>query len=63
MFSLQINTATEAFMDDRTMQRDLRAEGQEIERILKNVIGKIEDGCTYGTIYDRCGERVGRWQR
>ena len=63
MFTLQIDTGNAAFHDERTGEYDEHSEALETSRILKNVIGKLEDGCTYGTMYDYNGNRVGRWQR
>ena len=63
MFTLQIETEGAAFRDMFSGEYDEHSEAQEISRILKHVIGKLEDGCTYGTMYDVNGNKVGRWQR
>lgn len=63
MFTLEIKTGNAAFTDPYSGEYDQYAEGAEINRILRNIIGKIEDGCTYGTVFDINGNRVGRWQR
>ena len=63
MFTMEIGTGNAAFMDPYTGEYGKDYEGQELCRILRHVIEKIEDGCTYGTVYDINGNRVGRWQR
>ncbi len=63
MFTLQIDTGNAAFRDERNGEYDEHCEALEIIRILQHVIGKLEDGCTYGTMFDINGNRVGRWQR
>ena len=63
MFILDINTEGAAFCDPIDGSKNKQSEGYEINRILRHVIEKIEDGCTYGSLHDCNGNKVGRWQR
>ena len=65
MFKLEINTGGAAFHDeyndDEAMDKCYEAE--EISRILREIIDKLEYGCTSGTILDINGNKVGKWSR
>lgn len=48
---------------DECEAMDRCCEAEEISRILREVIDKLEYGCTAGTILDINGNKVGEWSR
>lgn len=64
MFKLTIDTGNAAFHDeygDEAM--DKYCEAEEISRILRVVIDRLEYGCVSGTVLDINGNKVGEWVR
>lgn len=51
MFTLTIKTDNTAFEDP----------GDECAKILRAVVGKLEDGHRNGVLFDTNGNRVGKW--
>lgn len=65
MFKLTINTGNTAFHDEYNDDKayDKYCEAEEISRILKEVIDKLEYGCESGVLIDINGNKVGEWSR
>lgn len=65
MFKLTIKTSGAAFHDEYNDDKayDKYCEAEEISRILKEVIDKLEYGCESGTVLDINGNKVGEWVR
>lgn len=65
MFKLTIKTGGAAFCDEYNDDKayDDYYEAEEISRILKGVIDKLEDGYKSGTLIDIYGNKVGEWSR
>lgn len=63
MLKITIRTEGAAFCDPITGEPDERFEGYELNRILREIIKKIEDGGCAGGLHDINGNRVGEWRR
>lgn len=63
MFEVRIRTDNAAFADQYTGEKSKADEAIEINRILRNIIKHLEDGCTYGACLDINGNKVGYWKR
>lgn len=63
MFKLEMKTGNAAFCNPDTGDEDEFWEVVEINRILKEVQTKIEDGYTCGIIMDINGNKIGQWSR
>ena len=53
MFTLKIDTENDAFQQDKSF---------ECNRILEEVMFKLQDGYDEGIIHDINGNRVGKWE-
>ena len=63
MFKCEIDTGNAAFADPETCEEDKFWEGVELSRVLNEIVKKIENGDTSGSIFDINGNRVGKWSR
>ena len=65
MFKLTIDTGNAAFHDDYDDDEaiDKYYEAEEISRLLREVIDKLEYGCESGDLRDINGNKVGEWSR
>jgi len=65
MFKLTIRTSGAAFHDEHNDDKAYNKyyEAEEISRILKEVIDKLEYGCESGVLMDINGNKVGEWSR
>lgn len=62
MLKIEIKTGGSAFQSESEYIADGYAAASECIRILKNVIIKLEDGCTSGSCMDINGNKVGSWE-
>ena len=62
MFEIKFRTGNAAFNDEMTGEPDLYIEALECQRILQDVIKKLEAGYCDGSCIDLNGNKVGTWQ-
>lgn len=62
MLKIEIKTGGAAFQSDFESISDGYAAASECIRILKNIIIKLEDGCTDGSCMDINGNKIGTWK-
>lgn len=63
MFKVNVDTGNSAFHDMFTGENDEWSEAFELIRILKVMIGQLENGSTGAKIVDINGNVVGEWER
>lgn len=62
MFELKFRTGNAAFHNEATGEEDAYCKARECQRILNEVIKKLEYGCREGTCADYNGNKVGTWK-
>jgi hypothetical protein len=62
MFKIDIKTGNAAFCDPYTGEEDQYSKREEVIRILKEVIEKMENDYIEGSCIDLCGNKVGSWE-
>lgn len=60
---IQFSTGTAAFRDEyETASVNSIYRGQEVARILEQIIRQVEDGRENGSIFDINGNKIGKWE-
>ena len=59
---IQFSTSGAAFKDEYTGEDSRYDEALEVNRILKEIIHKIEYGQRYGVVMDVNGNKIGSWE-
>lgn len=60
---IQFNTGTAAFRNEyETAEVNSIYRGQEVVRILEQIIRQVEDGRENGSIFDINGNKIGKWE-
>ena len=62
MLKIEIKTGNAAFCDEMTGEEDRYCEARECQRILQDIIRKLEAGYRDGSCIDYNGNKVGSWK-
>lgn len=62
MFEVEFNTENEAFCNEMTGEEDSYVKALECQRILTEIIKKLEVGYRNGSCIDLNGNKVGEWK-